>query len=60
MFNYYYKLTAAAIEGTKVETMPYPDPIVLIIKAETPEEAFDLGMSRINMADWELDRMEDA
>ena len=60
MFNYYYKLTAEAIEGTKIEVASYPDPVVLVIKAADLAEAKELGMSRINMADWELDRTEDA
>ena len=60
MFNYYYKLTAAAVEGTKLETVSYPDAIVLVVKATTPDNAFELAESRINMNDWELDRTEDA
>ena len=60
MFNYYYKLTAAAIEGTKIESVSYPDGVTLVVKAATPEDAFDLAQSRINMNDWELDRTEDA
>ncbi len=60
MFNYYYKLTAEAVEGTKVEVVSYPDPIVLIVKAANIEDAFELAQSRINMNDWELDRTEDA
>jgi len=60
LYNYYYKLTAEAIEGTKAEVIAYPEPIVLVIKALTQDEAFEIGKSRINMEDWELDRTEDA
>ena len=60
MFNYYYKLTEAAIEGTKVETLSYPDAVILVIKAASVEEAFEIAQSRINMSDWELDHTEEA
>lgn len=59
LYNYHFVPTAESIEGTKIEIQIHENPITIVIKAETPEEAAELGRSIINMQNWVLSQTSD-
>ena len=59
MLKYYFTPLASAIAGTKLEMTGEEAAVTVVVRAESREDALELGKSIINMEDWELSHSEE-
>lgn len=59
MSKYYYTPKASSIEGTILESEHNKDAVLLVVTAESLEEALDLSKSIVDTDSWQLDHIEE-
>lgn len=59
MLKYYFTPLASVVAGTKLELVGDEHTIFVVVRAESREDALELGKSIINMNDWELSHSEE-
>jgi hypothetical protein len=59
LLKYYFTPLASALAGTKLELSGNDDTIFVVVRAESREDALELGKSIIDMTQWELSHSEE-